>query len=62
MSLEHLGKTAMMGPLLQKEVETQLLHDLTLYGIDPTGLSIDCSDACQEGHCLHRLPLGTAFP
>jgi hypothetical protein len=55
MSLEHLGKTAMMGPLLQKEVESQLLNDLILYGIDPTGLSIDWSDACQEGHCTQAM-------
>lgn len=51
MSIEHLGKTVKMGPLLQKEVETQLLNDLATYGIDPTGLSMDWSDACQEGHC-----------
>lgn len=55
MSLEHLGKSAMMGPLLQKEVETQLLNDLAPYGIDLVGLSIDWSGACQEGHCTQAI-------
>jgi len=55
MSLDHLGMTARMGPQLQKEVETQLLNDLIPYGIDPNGLSIDWSDACQEGHCAQAL-------
>lgn len=55
MSLDHLGMTTAMGSLLQKEVETQLLNDLLSYGIDPNGLSIDWSDACQEGHCTQAM-------
>ena len=55
MSLEHLGKTADMGPSLQLEVESQLLDDLLAYGIDPSGLVIDWSDACQEGHCTQAI-------
>lgn len=55
MSLDHLSTSAVMGPLLQKEVESQLLNDLLPYGIDPHGLEIDWSNACQEGHCTHAL-------
>jgi hypothetical protein len=55
MSLDHLPTTASMGPLLQKEVESQLLNDLLHYGIDPTGLSIDWSHAIQEGHCTRAI-------
>ncbi len=55
MSLQHLGITASMGPLLQKEVESQLLKDLLNYDIDSNGLSIDWSDACQEGHCTQAI-------
>ena len=55
MSLDHLGMTATMGPLLQKEVEAQLLNDLVPYGIDPSGLAIDWSNACQEGHCTQAM-------
>jgi hypothetical protein len=55
MTFEHLGQTAAMGPLLQIEVETQLLKDLSAYGINSKGLSIDWSDACQEGHCTSAI-------
>jgi hypothetical protein len=55
MSLDHLGITAAMGPLLQKEVETQLLNDLLNYGIDSNGLVIDWSGACGEGHCTQTI-------
>ncbi len=55
MTLEHLGKTAAMGPALQKEVESQLLDDLLAYGINPSGLVIDWSNACQEGHCTQAI-------
>jgi len=46
-----------MGPLLQAEVETQLLNDLHPYGIELelSGLVVDWSDACQEGHCTQAL-------
>jgi hypothetical protein len=54
-NLNHLGSTARMGPILQKEVESQLLNDLRSYGIEPSGLVIDWSDACQEGHCTQVL-------
>ena len=55
MSLDHLGASAAMGLLLQKEVESQLLDDLLPYGIDSSGLVIDWSNACQEGHCTQAL-------
>ena len=55
MTFEHLGQTAVMGPLLQKEVESQLLKDLSVYGIKPDGLTIDWSNACQEGHCTSAI-------
>lgn len=55
MSLDHPGMTAAMGPQLQREVEAQLLDDLIPYGIDPDGLSIDWSAACQEGHCTQAI-------
>ena len=44
-----------MGPFHRAEVERQLLADLAYYGIAPSGLSIDCSGACQEGHCTQVL-------
>src|SRR5262249_41047189 len=53
--LEHLGKTACMGPLLLAEVERQLLADLAHYGVLSSDLTIDWSDACQEGHCTRFL-------
>jgi len=51
MTLGHLSQTAAMGPLLQKAVEFQLLKDLSAYGVEPDGLTIDWSDSCQERHC-----------
>ncbi|GAB3664892.1 hypothetical protein GCM10027594_32810 [Hymenobacter agri] len=39
-----------MGPQLREMVEQLLLRDLRHYGIDPTGLRFDWSDACVEGH------------
>ncbi|MDD2273043.1 MAG: hypothetical protein PHP95_11380 [Desulfuromonadaceae bacterium] len=55
MTINHLGQSAQMGPLLQKEVESQLLIDLIPYGIDPNGLSIDWTEACEEGHCTEAI-------
>src|SRR2546423_15242202 len=55
MTLEHLGATAVMGPLLQKEVEAQLLADLAHYGVVEQGLRIDWSSSCQEGHCTQAV-------
>ncbi|HEV8337909.1 MAG TPA: hypothetical protein VGR67_15975 [Candidatus Polarisedimenticolia bacterium] len=40
-----------MGPDLRSEVERQLLNDLLPYGLTPSGLAIDWSQSCQEGHC-----------
>jgi hypothetical protein len=40
-----------MGLLLRREVERQLLDDLTHYRGEASGLTIDWSDPCQEGHC-----------
>lgn len=47
---ENMGMAECMGPLLRKEVEFQLLKDLTPYGVDPNGLAIDWSPSCVEGH------------
>jgi len=41
-----------MGDKLATFVEAQLLMDLREYGIDTEGLTIDWSNACQEGHCI----------
>jgi hypothetical protein len=50
-----MGDEERMGPLLRKEVESQLLKDLAPYGIDPKGLVIDWSCCCIEGHCTQVL-------
>jgi hypothetical protein len=55
MTLKHLGATAVMSPSLQKEVEAQLLADLTHYGVVEQGLQIDWSTSCQEGHCTQAM-------
>ena len=44
-----------MGPLLQVEVETQLLQDLRHYGVTGDDLIFDWRDSCQEGHCTSAL-------
>jgi hypothetical protein len=44
-----------MGSPLRTEVERQLLADLDPYGIKGNGLSIDWSEACQEGHLTTAL-------
>lgn len=46
----ELGDSAKMGPALRAEVERQLLADLEWYGVLPSGMSVDWSGACQEGH------------
>ena len=43
--------TDAMGAELTAEVELQLIEDLKQYGVCQTGLSIDWSDPCPEGHC-----------
>ena len=55
MTLNHLGRTAQMGPLLQAEVEKQLIEDLEKYNLHEKGLSIDWLESCQEGHCTSFL-------
>src|SRR5215510_8785724 len=55
MSLDHLGATAQMGPLLRQEVEKQLLSDLMHYGALGPGLSVNWASSCQEGHCTQAL-------
>jgi hypothetical protein len=54
-SLPHVA--AQMGDTLRSEVERQLLLDLHHYSPDLTKerLTIDWSDACQEGHCTDLL-------
>jgi len=37
----NYGLSISMGKLLRKEVETQLINDLTKYGIDNNGLLFD---------------------
>jgi len=51
----NYGLSISMGKLLRKEVETQLINDLTKYGIDNNGLLFDWSDSCIEGRCANYL-------
>lgn len=51
----NYGLSISMGKLLRKEVETQLMNDLTKYGIDNNGLLFDWSDSCIEGRCANYL-------
>ena len=44
-----------MGPLLQAEVERQLLEDLRHYGVSGSGLTIEWWDVCGEGRCTKVL-------
>jgi hypothetical protein len=45
-----LGLASPMGPQLRQLVEQQLLRDLRPYEIEPTGLKLDWSESCIEGH------------
>lgn len=52
----NYGLSISMGKLLRKEVETQLMNDLTKYSIDTTKrLNFDWSDSCIEGRCANYL-------
>lgn len=51
----NYGLSISMGKLLRKEVETQLMNDLTKYGIDNKRLIFDWSDSCIEGRCANYL-------
>ena len=44
-----------MGPARGAEVERAVLADLAHYGVPVGGLSVDCSDPCQEGHATECL-------
>lgn len=50
-----LGLSISMGKLLRKEVESQLLVDLSEYGIEANGLLFDWSESCIEGYCAKYL-------
>jgi len=50
-----LGLSISMGKLLRKEVESQLLVDLSEYGIEDNGLFFDWSESCIEGYCVKYL-------
>lgn len=51
----NYGLSISMGKRLRKEVETQLINDLTKYGIDNNELLFDWSDSCIEGRCANYL-------
>jgi hypothetical protein len=45
-----MGLSFPMGPELRKEVERQLLIDLSKYNVLNTNIKFDWSDSCIEGH------------
>lgn len=53
--INNVGMAASLGSLLRAEVERQLLHDLTHYGVESDGAIIDWSDSCVEGHSTSLL-------
>lgn len=50
-----LGLSTSMGELLRKQVESQLLADLSEYDIETKGLFFDWSESCIEGYCAKYL-------
>jgi hypothetical protein len=48
--MERLGDTECMGPMLQAEIEHQLLEDLLHYNVNTENVFFDWSDTSIEGH------------
>jgi|SRR6187401_642042 len=52
---KDFGASDIMGPLLRKFVEEQLIEDLTHYKVQNRDLYFDWTNSCQEGHCTDYL-------